>query len=566
MKKLCTLCFLIFLAQRSATQAIYLDESFDDWSQGVTSFKDVVGDGSASGVDIQDVRLSNDERSIYLYFSIQKEINLQSNNDLALYLDIDNNVSTGLVRNGIGADLVYYFGDRKGRYYFGNSSYQIYHKDIGLVTLPTVTSDRFELGINRKITAGNLNITMGKTIKVILVDEAPAGDQAPNSGSYTHTIDDNIKAAVKPVSLSKQSIDDIRFLSYNVLRDNFFEPSLSGSFRRILNAVKPDIIGFCEIYDRDASTTAALVETFLPSSNGQKWYFDQANPDIRLVSRYPILERISLDGNGVFVLDVKGRKVLYIVAHLPCCDNETGRQGEVDKIMGFLRDVRYGISSLNVPQNTPIIISGDMNLVGLKAQQTTFKTGNIINNSQYGPDFNPDWDESSLEDAKPATTGQPSTITWYSENGSYSAGRLDYYFFSGSVLRLKNNYSLFTTGLTPTQLSTAGLQSGDVLAASDHCPLVADFSFDLSSDVSDVENSSNLPWYIDNDQLVIINGSFIEGKSVNINNVLGQNSAITSWISEENIIIDLGSLQSNNQVYILQFMKNGHKYAIKFVK
>jgi exonuclease III len=544
-------------------QSIVLDEAYDDWSKPhIISHTDPKTDGSAT--DILDVRLSNDEKYLYIYVSTSSVFNIQSNNDLTMYIDIDNNASTGILKNSIGADLVYTFGDRSGRFYQGSTSYKTWHNDIDLVTSPTVTSDRFEMRIARKFLAENRSFTMAPTIKVVIADDKSGGDTAPNNGAYSITFDDNLKSLIKPISLSKQSSSDIRYVSYNVLKDNLFDPSLTANYKRVINAIKPDIIGFCEIYDRDGKTTGALIESFLPSSGSQKWYTDEASPDIRIVSRYPITERISLDGNGVFVLNVNGKTMLYIMTHLPCCDNETGRQQEVDKIMKFVRDVRYGISSLNIPQNTPIIISGDMNLVGFRDQQQTFVTGNISNNTQFGPDFRPDWDESDLEDAKPLTTNQACTSTWYNDFGSYSAGRLDYFFYSGSVIKLKNNYALLTYNWSNAQLSAAGLQAYDVEKASDHAPVVADFSFDLSTSTHDVAKIDLLA-HINNDILYVHTQSAEQISHCELFNIMGQSLPLSIEYLDDHIVVNLATLQTS-QVYFLKCMVNSQVSTLRFVK
>lgn len=78
--------------------------------------------------------------------------------------------------------------------------------------------------------------------------------------------------------------------------------------------------------------------------------------------------------------------------------------------MGFLRDSQNG-EEFDIPENTPIIIMGDMNLVGLRRQQTTLITGDLVYENDHGPDFNPDWDGTALDDARPENPGLPTTFT-----------------------------------------------------------------------------------------------------------------------------------------------------------
>lgn len=483
--------FLFIFPNIALCQQILLDESFTDWqSANVTSYNDKNGDGNTSGIDFTDVRISNDDQYLYIYFDLKKEINIQQNNFITLFLDLDHQSSTGLNISGIGADLVYYLGPKNGKFYSGTLSTSVFHNDIGLITSPTVTSSQFELGIKRTFSTSLGNGRMGDKIRLLISDENVAGDRAPDqSGGYSYTLDLNKKFNPLPFSLQKEKKEFLRFLSYNVLRDRMFQPQYAGAYDRVLKAIQPDIIGICEIYDNNSAQTAAFVENILPSSFGQKWHHSGLNPDIRLVSRYPILQSRSIDGNGAFLIDLGYSKLVYIVAHLPCCENDVQRQQEVDNIMSFVRSIRFGISPFQVPQNTPIIISGDMNFVGLRQQPKTFLTGDIADNSRYGPDFRPDWDESELQDAVPVTTNTPATFTWYNDNGTFSAGRLDYFYFTNSVIDLKNSFVLWTPALTNSQLVTAGLRKSDIEECSDHLPVICDFlvKSSVSSTAADVE-------------------------------------------------------------------------------
>ena len=423
-------------------QQIMLDDSFADWQgNAITAFKDISGDGNTSGIDFTDVKISNDDVFLYVYFDLKKEINLQQNNFVALYVDIDNHVSTGLNISGIGADLVYYFGPRNGKHFYGNQSISVFHNDIGLISSPTVTSHQFEVGIKLNFSTGLGTGKMGDKIRILLTDENVAGDKAPDiSGGYTYMMDNNRKFTPGPFMIQKEKKEYLRILSYNVLRDRMFLPQVASAYERVFKAINPDIIGFCEIYDNTSAHTAAFVENILPSSGSQKWHHAALSPDIRLVSRYPILQSKSLDGNGAFLIDLG---------------------------------------------------SGDMNFVGQRRQPQTFMTGDIVDNGRYGPDFQPDWDDSDLKDATPLTSNTSSAFTWYNGQGTYSAGRLDYFFYTNSVMDLKNSFALWTPSMTNAQLVSSGLRKGDVEDCSDHLPVVCDFL--VKTNVSSVQNSDSDP-------------------------------------------------------------------------
>lgn len=264
------------------SQQIILDESYDDWQSATTNYKDKSGDGNSSSVDITDVKFSNDDKNLFVYLDLSKEINIQENNKITIFIDADNSPTTGIQRNGIGADISYTFGDKAGKIYLQqNSLYDVFHDEAGLITSPTVTSERFEFCLSRSIGFNNLKVNMGAATRIIISDETNSGDKAPDTGSYLYELDQSKIFTPQAFKLSKKS-NEVRITGYNVLKDNLFAGTLQSNYKRIFKAINPDIIGFCEIYDNSSAQTAALMETFLPSSNSQKWYHAEAVPDIKV--------------------------------------------------------------------------------------------------------------------------------------------------------------------------------------------------------------------------------------------------------------------------------------------
>jgi hypothetical protein len=155
--------------------------------------------------------------------------------------------------------------------------------------------------------------------------------------------------------------------------------------------------------------------------------------------------------------------------------NDEKRQNQFDAIMGFIRDAVNVGGSLTISPNIPIVIMGDMNLVGDVRQYQTLITGNIYYNGTYGEDFTPDWDGGNLDDAIPYVTNTGMTFT--TNPGGYPPGRLDFVVYSGSVMGIVNSYIFDSGNLTNDQLSQFGLDAADT-KVSDHLPVVVDF--DLS--------------------------------------------------------------------------------------
>ena len=287
-----------------------------------------------------------------------------------------------------------------------------------------------------------------------------------------------------------------------MLSDGLFESGKLPAFTRILQAIEPEIIGFQEIYNHSASETASQIESILPSP-GQQWYSSKGGPDNIVVSRFPILSSYQIEGNGGFVIDLNpafNSQLLLIVAHLPASSNNSGRQWEADAIMAFIRDAKNSGGVITLPTDTPMMIIGDLNLVGYAQQLITLLTGDIVNTGQFGNPFAPDWDDSDFDHILPRSTDIPFFYTWYSPFSTYSPGKLDYMIFSDSVIESVKKLVLFTPAMSADSLAAHNLQSGDVEIASDHLPLVSDFVLTsttgleyLANDLPDFGLGQNYP-------------------------------------------------------------------------
>jgi len=489
----CLVFCCLFLFELSAQERIILDESFDDWSDVPVAHTDASGDGS--GVDFGQLWLANDDDFFFFRIEVGNEINIQNQQEVIFFVDTDNNSSTGTSFNGIGAELVFNLGDRNGAYYNSNGQLvdNLQHEDIELITSPTVSSDEFEIAVNRNIIVNGSPLFPNDNIKFAMANNGFSGDLIPNSGGISYTFTDDNLDQLPSYAISKPE-STMRIMSYNGLFDNIFEDDNRSQLTRILNAVDPDLIGFQEIYDYSAFQTKNIVDDVIPAQNTDDWYAAKVNPDVICVSKYPIEASSTIAGggsgsagNGAFLLSLGESKMLFIVAHLPCCNNDEDRQQEVDAIMAFIRTAKSGNGPIPITQDTPIVITGDMNLVGDSQQVATFLTGDIVFSGLYGSDFAPDWDGSDFEDAKPRVTDQPFTYTWNDNFSSFFPGRLDYLIYSGSVMNLENSFSLFTKKMTIEELQDNGLQSNDT-NISDHLPIVADFEL-LVTSTSDVSKS-----------------------------------------------------------------------------
>ncbi|MFH2030472.1 MAG: endonuclease/exonuclease/phosphatase family protein [Bacteroidota bacterium] len=487
MLKLTLTVFLILLCNSTFGQSFskLIDEDFSDWTESDLIYSDDINDQNLGAIDLGKIWMSSD--SSYLYFSLEvgAEINLQELNDITMYIDTDYKSSTGLSVNNIGADLQYTFGRRTGKFYSSSGTTNIIHKEFGLISAPTVTSKRFEVGVKLNSVISGQKVFNSDSIR-FLIKDLYGGDSAPNTGSAAYKLSPKYNFTANNYKIKKQE-DHLRIVTYNVLRDNLFVSSLSNTWGSILKTIDADIFAFQEIYNHSSLETAQFIESKIPSSAGETWYHARAGSDIITVSRFPIKQSYNIDGNGAFLIDTHEKyntDILLVSAHPPCCANNDSRQKEIDAIMAFIRDAKTEGGIITVPRGTPIVIVGDMNLVGFEQQRTTIITGDIVNENLYGADFKPDWNDSNLVDSKSLATDFPFSMTWYDERSAYSPGRLDYIFYSGSVMNLKNSFVFFTKVMKPDTLARYGLKKNDVVLASDHVPVVADFTLNKILSIS----------------------------------------------------------------------------------
>ncbi|MBS3767136.1 MAG: T9SS type A sorting domain-containing protein [Candidatus Cloacimonetes bacterium] len=479
------LIFINLKANQKEAARIWMEGEFDDWVSIATIYSDTSGDQQSGDIDFGDLKIANDNRFVYFYLEIGAELNLQDQNEITLYLDTDNDTNTGTTVNGIGAEVKWIFGERQGSYY---SRFTIYHQYIGLVTAPTVTSDRFEIAIDRDKILFGQQLFPDNSFRVVFHDNGPGEDYLPNIGeTVTYSFDNSSLPPLNSISLQKAAGSDFRVMTYNVLSNNLFEPDLSDEFDRIFSAADPDIIGLEEIYDKTPDQVKQKVESMLASSPGEEWYCDGiAGDDVFAVSRYPIIESYALNKSGAFLIDLTPQidsNLLLFVSHLSFGDYNEERQLEIDEMMAFIREAKEPGGILTLEENTPILIIGDLNLVGYAQQLETLLTGEIVND-QFGPSFSPDWDSSDFADLCARSTDLPMYYTWYSEYSSYSPGRLDFMIYSDYVLSSERKFVMFTPEMQADTLSAYDLNPDDVTNASDHVPLISDFKVSIPASAS----------------------------------------------------------------------------------
>ncbi len=457
---------------------IAIEGLYGDWEGISPVWIDPAGDNGSSLIDFGRLWIANDGEKLFLRFEVGTEIKLNADNSVTLYIDWDGDCETGSGIAGIGADFKWEFGSRTGTAHTTSGEYTFLPAAIGLRRAPTVSSDQFEIAISR---IADLPVSPGNTIPLLFRNEAEGiQDTLPDSGAVSYTFSTAPVPPYEEIPLEKKTASDLRILTYNVLADGLFKRT--GYFTRILKALRPDILNFQEIYNHTATETCDLIEQILPSAPGETWY-SARNADCITISRSPIIDQWAIDGNLAYLIDLPPTSliayILIINAHLPCCDDDAGRQYEADHIMAFIRDALTPGGDVTLPENTPIMVVGDLNLVGWAQQLKTLLTGDIIDEEKFGPDHPPDWDGSPLADCISYHTATRDAYTWRSDISSFSPGRLDYVIYTDSVMRVVRHFILWTPTMAPEDLAKYGLEADDTSAASDHLPHTADFRFPL---------------------------------------------------------------------------------------
>jgi len=476
----------------AAEQAsIVIDGRFDEWPETSLVLVDPYGDVPSGALDIGRVWMADDPDHLYVRFEASSDFDLADGAGLRLLVDTDNQPSTGFLYEGFGAELLFDFDDLEGRFFsFATTSEQsgtqVWHSDFGFQGQPTVTSPQFEIALSRTAEIDGVPLFRGTTVGIRLV--GAAGERVPNpSQVIEYELDEGPAPPVRDEPLSRERLTDVRHLSWNVLRDSPWDEDRRPAFGRILAAVAPDIVSLQEIYDHDGGEVLDLVAEFVPPGPSGQWHV-ASNNDCHTVSRHPVLATDPIDGNLAVLLDTTGtlgRTTLVINAHLPCCDNDQSRQSEIDRILRFIRQVREG-QFLEYPADCALIITGDLNLVGLSQQLVSLVEGDVVDEAAYGPDVAMDVDGSDMRDVICLQTDARLAYTWRNDWSYYWPGRLDFMIVSDSVLEIGRRLVLETDAMPAAKLAEYGLESTDTFC-SDHRPLITDLR--APSCVGDLDGS-----------------------------------------------------------------------------
>jgi hypothetical protein len=466
--------FCIFFEGISQNQII-IDGFFEDWQSNPTVETYIDSSVDSPGTDLLSFSVTNDEDHLFIKIKLDTEVDLIDENDLAdikLYLDTDNNPSTGYPSTDIfGSEYGIEFQARR---IFDDVNYPDYTIEslylLNIKPMPTITSDEFEIMIDRQQ-------FFSESIS-ILIKESISNDYMPDENQiYSYTFHDTV-SQITDIEIEKENETHIRVCAYNVHHD-LLDPNNELELARVISTIGADIYCFSECSEVSESEMLNYFATFI---NVDEWHAFK-HDDLVTVSKFPFIETYDVTSKiSAAFIDLPNEEYdsdfLAFCAHPPCCGNDAGRQYHFDAFIGFLLDIQVPGGVGEVPINTPFTFSGDMNLVGLSEQYETILNGTISDVAQFGEGGMPDWDGTPIVDAICRLTERNSAHTWrtrYPGPGDYPPGRLDFNFYSNSVLSISKSFTLCTEEMSLDNLQSYNLQANDTFIGSDHLPVVTDF-------------------------------------------------------------------------------------------
>ena len=453
---------------------IKIDGFFDDWSTNLNTYVDDSTD--SQGVELLDFSVCNDDHYLYIKIRCGSEIDLTEQfynaAEVFINIDADNNSSTGYFTNNIGSEYGINFFDK---FIFDDSDSNVVDTlslyDLDVIPLPTYSSDEFEIAINRSRFSDTICIS---------IREKLGNDFMPDNGSiFTYIFNNGSTPISSSVSFSKNDPQNLRLMTYNVLSNGLINNNRVDEHRRIFGSVNADIITYQECGNTNYNDVLGFLNT-IPI------YYPYIYPDLSsgnlTISKYPSLQSWQvadkIDAELIDLPDsIYSTDILILNGHPPCCNNNQGRQENFDALIQFIHDAKTIGGAIDLPFNTPISFSGDMNLVGYSEQYYTILNGTISDTMTFGNGGFPDWDNTPLKDQVCYFNEKHIAYTWDKWNpapGDFPPGRLDFVFFTNSVMSVDKSFVISTEHMSPALLSQNNLFFNDS-DASDHLPLVVDF-------------------------------------------------------------------------------------------
>ena len=481
MKNLVYIFFIVSIFSM-AQNSIKIDGFFDDWIGISNTYIDSEFDSQST--ELLNFSVSNNHEYLFVRIKLGDQIDLTepyfNSAELFIYIDADNDNSTGYSTNNIGSEYGINFFDK---FIFDDSNTSFVDTlslyDLDVIPLPTITSDEFEIAINRFLFSDTIAIS---------IKESLGNDKMPDSGEvFTYAFDNSIPSAIQSTDFSKNEPTHLRLMTYNVWSNGLINYNRVDEHRRIFESANADMITFQECGNTNYNDVLDFLDT---NSMHYPYIYPDLNSGNLTISKFPSIQSWQvankIDAELIDLPDsIYSTDILIINGHPPCCANNQGRQEHFDALIQFINDAKTVGGNIDLPMNTPITFSGDMNLVGYSEQYYTIVNGMVSDTETFGNGGFPDWDNSPFKDQVSYFNENNIAYTWDKSNpsaGDFPPGRLDFIFFTNSVMTCDKSFILSTEHMSPDLLESNNLFWEDTRIASDHFPVIADFVIEFSDD------------------------------------------------------------------------------------
>jgi hypothetical protein len=508
--------FAVLAAACSASEtdapSVVLDGLFDEWTEASTLIDDPP-DTRDAVIDLLSVQALDDGQWLYLALDVGNEVSLQAlPGTLHLLLDADADRGTGVPLYGMdGVDLVVDLAasvvpqlSPDQRLGFGLRAIDergelapIERHGLGLIAAPTWSAPRFELRLARRGADGSAALGAGLRIKAVYEEEGSILDDT-EVGSYrfaTRAAEDAGMPQPEVVALRLQRpAGSTRVAAWNVSRNSFTDRATG--FVRVLAALAPDVVLLDELPPELVEEELEALFASGPLGELGPWSFALGQPSLgqkaavaargatvtpapglldvpypegsleALAERVdaPWLEyllgqeerRASTAGGWV---ELGGTPVLFVAVDLQAA----GWAGSPRDRMRVLETaaIRDRVAQVLVEKPGPVVIGGDLNLVG--SRTPLFQLLRQL-----------DVDGSDLVPVDAVRLGERTLATWRNERDPFAPGRLDFLLVPDAVVTIANSFVFATEDLDDTTLSTLGLERELMAGLSDHLVVVAD--------------------------------------------------------------------------------------------
>ena len=444
----------------SAKGQIILDGEFSDWTD-IEAVKE-------SDSFVRKFKLTDNQKYLYGYLQVSDSVSIQSfNGKLSLIFSAgsdtlnlifsrqDNLQTRTYVHTGFGTGI--------GHHTFDEDTLDP-PTELSLAVLPSHQSRQFEFRIKKKRDDIFTDHT-GMDVQLLYT----LNDSTTHLESDKYTFNNH---EFKKFSQSiEKDEDEARLLTWNVMGDKLKNYSV---FKKVIDAANPDIVLLEEVYE--GIEPGDLHKHLFPpgwhisvSENGyRKTVIASREPhkflkllsDIEypsknisdLINEQPVgLQWVREDrSNGISssgaLIEATGQEILFVLVGLTCCGHDGSWEDTMRILEASLLSER--IQHILEEREVPVIISGDLNLVG------SVQPLDILRNSKSPP----------LKSLDMLQHTDRAAYTWRGLiNSPFGPGRLDYVLV---------DQSLVTEGFI-IKLEDL-LTDEELMKSSDHYPLVTD--------------------------------------------------------------------------------------------